>query len=176
MPVDNYAGNINFKQVYQDPDITLYMPVDITSFHKSREMAMQAQERYSNAGISKENLKALADSAIEQLNNELNKDKLRTNMTVLWNNILARMQFPVDEHCAVRMGAIATLMPDEPEHYMNDNYTAHKMRLALQNPNLYAFFLNMGVAFTPEYTAVLRTLSVEEYLMKRNSLLAGMKL
>lgn len=163
-------NNPLYKQCYNDNGITLYMPDTLTSYHKSREIAMQAQERYSKGGISKEVLQAMATKAIE-LCNKGTLDNIRTDMAIIWGNIQARMADPVDELCAIRMGAIATFMENEDPDKVEMAWTNKKLRLAEQYPDLYAFFLNTGIAFTPEYSSLLRGLNVEDYLNNRAEML-----
>ncbi len=157
-------------QICYDAEVTLYQPVDLTSYHKSREVAMQAQERYSRGGISKEVLEAMAGRAIEMCN-KANVDTLKSDMAVLWNNLLARMRDPVDELCCIRMGAIACFLDNENPDKVEPAFTDKKLRLADQHPDLYAFFLELGIAFTPEYSNLLRGLNAQDYLSNRAEML-----
>jgi len=169
-------NNPLYQICFEGDGVTLYMPVDIHSYHKSREIAMQAQERYSKGGISKEVLQAMAAKAIEICNKTQSNDTIRTDMGVLWNNLLARTADPVDELCAIRMGAIACFLPNENPDTVEIAFTNKKVRLAEQHPNLYAFFLNTGIAFTPEYSNLLRGLNVEDYLSSRADMMKGLTL
>lgn len=170
------AGNPLFKVVYGDGDNALYMPVDLTDYHKSREVAMQVQERYSRGGISVEVLQATAEDALKRINTTNSVDSLRTDMAVLWSNLLARTKEPIDELCAIRMGAIACFCENEDPNNVSATFTAHKLRMAEKDPNLYAFFLTMGIAFTPLYSNLLRTLNVEDYLIARAQVLQSLTL
>lgn len=166
--------NPRYKIAFTYQDVNLYMPVDITDYHKSREVAMAAQEKYSNAGVSKEVLQEIATKAIEICNKQLNLDTLRTDMGVLWNNLLARMKSPVDEYCAIRMGAIACFLEDENPDIVQEFWTRQKVDLAFKNPELYSFFLSMGIGFTPEYYNLSRTLNWEIYLQNRDQMLESL--
>jgi len=168
------SGNPLYKVAFQNDSITLYMPVDITSYHKSREVAMQAQERYSKAGISKEVLNDIATRALEMVNKTNAIDTLRTDMAVLWNNLLARMNDPVDELCAIRMGAVACFLDNEDPDKVEIAFTDRKIKLAFEHPDLYAFFLDTGISFTPTYSNLLRGLNVEDYLNNRREMLKGL--
>ncbi len=170
------SDNPLFKVAFQNNSVTLYMPVDVTSYHKSREVAMQAQERYSKAGVSKEVLEQMCARAIEMCNKTTSMDTLRTDMGVLWNNILARMNDPVDELCAIRMGAIACFLDDEDPDKVEISWTDRKVRLAFEYPDLYTFFLDTGISFTPTYSNLLRGLNVEDYLSNRKEMLKGLTL
>lgn len=168
------SSNSLYKVAFQNASITLYMPIDLTSYHKSREVAMQAQERYSKAGVSKEVLSDICSRAIEMCNKTTYVDTLRTDMGVLWNNLLARMNDPVDEYCCLRMGAIACFLEDEDPDKVEMAWTEKKIRLAFEHPDLYAFFLDTGISFTPVYNSLLRGLSVEDYLNNRKEMLKGL--
>jgi hypothetical protein len=165
-----------YKLAFENDTVRLYVPEDLTNYHKSREVAMSAQERYSNGGISKDLLQALAADALERCNKQLDTNTLRTDMAVLWNNILARTKEPVDDDCAVRMGAIACFLEDENPNKVEDAWTRKKLMLAKEYPDVYAFFLNMGIAFTPAYNSLLRGLNVQDYLNKREEMLKGLTL
>lgn len=161
------ADNPLYKVCYEKNGIKLYMPIEVTNYHKSREVAMQAQEKYSNAGITKETLQAFANRAIEICNKEHKTDTLRSDMVILWSNLLSRTQSPVDELCIIRMGAIACFLENEPTDQVIDAFTRRKVKLAEEHPDLYAFFLNMGIAFTPAYMTLLGSLNVQDYLTER---------
>lgn len=169
-------NNPNFTEIFVDTRFgkKYYMPVQITEYHKSRELAMAAQERFAQCGISKEFLQIMAEKMIDAVNNVDNKSTLRTDVAVIANNILARLKEPVDEHCAVRMGAIAAIWEDEDPNKVDYPIIERKMQMAKENPDLYAFFLNTGVAFLPEYVQVLRTLTAEEYFLSRKIMLNGL--
>src|SRR6478736_3733974 len=158
-----FADNPIYKIAFQNNFVTLYTLVDFTTFHKSREIHMQAQERYSKCGISKEVLEAICSKAITMCNKVAGTDELRTNMAVLWNNILARINHPLEELCAIRMGAIACFLEGEQPDKVEMVWTNKKVDLAIEHPDLYAFFLDLGIAFTPTYNALLRGLNVEDY-------------
>lgn len=151
-----------------------YCPSQVTSYHKSRELAMQAQERFSRCGIDKDTLESFAKQLLEASNKVLAKDTFRSDVAVIANNLIARMKEPVDELCAVRMGAIACFIDGEDPNKVIYAWTEKKMQLALTHPDIYDFFLHMGIAFTPEYAQVLRTLEAEEYFLKRQEMLKGL--
>lgn len=168
--------NPQYKVIFKSDAVTLYVPVEYTDYHKSREVALQVQERYSKGGVSKEVLEAMCGDAMERLNKQNNLDTLRTDMTMLWGNLQARTKDPVDELCAIRMGAVACFMENEDPDKVLMAFTNAKMKLAEQDPTLWDFFLNMGIAFTPTYSSLLRSLNVEDYLMAREQMLRNMTL
>lgn len=151
-----------------------YQPAEIIGYHKSRELAMQAQDQYSRCGINKETLAAFAGKLLEIANKQNNTDTLKTDIGIIANNLKARMASPVDELCAIRMGAIACFMDGENHEEVKDAWTRKKLALAEQYPDIYAFFLNTGIAFTPEYNQLWRGLQAEDYFQMRRSMLDGL--
>lgn len=174
-------------QLYDNPDytpvytsetvgITFYIPADTSNYHKSREMAMQAQEAYNRCGISREVLQSMTAKMLEIANNQLDKDTVRTDIGILANNLNYRMTKIADEACIMQMAAIGLLCEREDPNALTDGWTKHKLRLAEQHPDIRDFFLQMGVAFSPEYATALRGLAVEEYLTERQLVLNGLTL
>lgn len=164
----------DFIVAFEFNGIVFYEPNEITGYHKSRELAMQAQDQYSRCGISKEVLKSFADKLLEFANKQLNTDTLRTDIGLIANNLLARMKSPIDELCAIRMGAISCFLEDEDPNTVTEVCTMHKMRLADKHPDIYAFFLNRGIGFTPEYNNQWRTFQAQDYFQQRKLMLDGL--
>jgi len=151
--------------------VKFYEPIEITSYHKSRELAMQAQDIFSRCGIDPDTLKVFAEQMIHSANKELTSTNFRSDMAVIGNNILARLKSPVDELCAIRMGAISVFLEDEDPNKVVRSYTEKKMRMAEEEPDVFDFFLQRGIAFTPEYVQHFRTLEAEDYFEKRAQML-----
>lgn len=160
----NFEGNILYKEVFRSDNIVLYAPVE--DYHISRYIAANAQNIYSSCGITRELLSSFLDEFIRQANDEKIK-QLRTNIGVLANNLKYRLQYPVDEECAIRMGAIYTFMQGEDPNTVVNAFTEAKVNAARQDPALYAFFLNEGIKLTPSWTGFDSPLTDTEYLMKR---------
>lgn len=156
---------------HESTGVCFYMPSEVTGYHKGREMAMQVQDTYSRCGISREVLQSFIDTITEFANKTLNVDTLRTDLGVIAANLKYRMSHIVDEQCALRMGAMACFIEGEDPHKVVEAWTVKKLNLAQQHPDIYAFFLNMGVAFTPEYNNLLRFLEAQEYLKERQIML-----
>jgi len=171
-----YKDNPDFVAVYtHEPTGTIfYSPTEIYGYHKSREMAMQEQDTYSRCGISKEVLQSFTDTLLSHANKQLNSDTLRTDIGVIANNIKYRMTTIVDQQCAIRMGALACMVEGEPHDRVVDAWTQKKVRMANEHPDIYDFFLHLGIAFTPEYAAALRGLTAREYFQQRDQILSGL--
>jgi hypothetical protein len=158
-----FANNPKYKEVFYSKvhDIKFYMPEDVaTGYHLSRYVAAGAQNIYSSAGATKDLLGAMMDKMLELCNEEKNVKSLRTDIATLANNIKYRIKYPVDEDCALRMGAIYTFVDGEDPDSTEDYWTRRKLALAkgdaAQNippdPELYAFFLSIGMPFTPSWS------------------------
>lgn len=158
-------------------NLSIYTPSDSTDYHMSRYVAAGAQEIYSSCGATKEltgkmyqEMKRICDEA------HSNKDLSGyMKINTLLDNLLYRHAYPVDELCALRMGAILSFLPDEDPESIYDANTRRKVALALGDPannivgdpELYAFFLTVGVVHTPAYTGLLDTLIASDYLERR---------
>jgi len=166
--------NLEYIEAFRHNDIVFYMPLELTGYHKSRELAMQAQDQYSRCGISKEVLASFTAKMLELANKQNNTDTLKTDIGIIANNLNARMQSPMDELCAIRMGAIACFLEEEDPNKVSDAWTNKKLKLADQYPEIYAFFLDTGIGFTPEYANQWRTSQAEDYFQKRSLMLNGL--
>lgn len=160
-------SNPLYKEVFRHGTDVFYMPVETTAYHKSRELAMNGQDIFSRCGIDPETLRTYMQQLLDVANGNKAKDTLRSDAAVIASNILLRLKSPVDELCAIRMGAIALIHEDEDPNTCTQAWIKHKTELAQQHPDMFTFFLHTGIAFTPEYNSLLRGLEAEEYLTKR---------
>jgi hypothetical protein len=162
------AHNSNYKLVLEHGGHRFYMPTETTAYHKSRELAMAGQDTFSRAGIDPETLREFAQLLLDKANKVTNDATLRTDVGVVATNLLLRLREPIDELCAIRMGAIACIHEDEDPDKCTQSWIQRKIQLAKEHPAIFDFFLQMGIAFTPEYVNLLRGLEAEEYLLRRN--------
>lgn len=172
----NFKDNPEFVECFNDGNVILYMPAEISAYHKSRELAMQVQDSYSRCGVSRDVLASLTDKLLELANKQNNTDTLKTDIGVIANNLRYRMSNIVDEQCIIRMAAIACFIEGEDPNSVSEAWTNRKVKLSEGNPGLYSFFLDTGVAFTPEYNALLRGLQAGEYLANRKLVIDGLTL
>ncbi len=179
-----FKDNPKYTEVFHSKihDVRLYMPKDVANgYHMSRYVAAGAQNIYSGAGATKELLEAMMDKMLELCNEEKSTKMLRTDIATLANNIKYRLRYPVDEDCALRMGAIYTFVEGEdPEHtegYWTNRKVAWAKGNAAQNiqpdPELYSFFLTIGIASTPVWKELSDTLPGTIYFNTRNDNLNG---
>jgi len=173
--VSAYYSEIHQKHVY--------LPVDsVNGYHLSRYVAAGAQDIFSQSGATKEFIRHIAEAIKEICNNERDRNSLRTDIGTLMDNLLYRLQYPVDELCAVRMGAIYCFIDGENPDNCQDLWTQQKVTLAVGDterkiqgdPDLYSFFLTLGVQSTPSYMESCELLINMEYIMNRRQILEGL--
>lgn len=180
----SFKDNPLYKVVFESKvhGCKFYAPSADSDYHLSRYVAAGAQNIYSGAGTTKDALKAITDKMLELCNDEKNLKQLRTDLTVLAQNIQYRLKYPIDEDCAIRMGAIYVFMEDEEPDEVHDLFTRRKIMMAkgdLANkipadPELYAFFLNTGIANTPAWRESETDLSDTAYFRTREEALSAL--
>lgn len=177
-----FKDNPKYKEVFHSTvhDLRFYMPEDIANgYHMSRYVAAGAQNIYSASGATKDLLGAMMDKMLELCNEEKNVKTLRTDIATLANNIKYRLRYPVDEDCGLRMGAIYCFVEGEDPDVTEDFWTRRKVTLAkgdaAQNiqPDaaLYAFFLSIGLPYTPAWKEQLDTSTGSNYFNQREETL-----
>jgi hypothetical protein len=173
-----FANDPKYKEVFYSKihHTRFYMPEDIaTGYHLSRYVAAGAQNIYSASGATKDLLGAMLDKMLELCNDEKNMKNFRTDIATLANNLKYRLKYPVDEDCALRMGAIYCFAegenPDSTEDYWTRRKLAYAKGDAAQNimpdPELYAFFLTIGIPFTPAWSGPSATSIDSNYFNQR---------
>ena len=157
-----------------------YVPTDIENgYHLSRFVQVQRQALYSSSGATPEVFKRCMDAILDLCNNNGEIKHRFTDIASIANMIKYRLDYPIDEHCSVRMGAILCFVEwDNGEGVVSENpdtftqfFMDRKMDLALNNPDVYAFFLTLGVSNTPTYREHLNILEDNDYFQKRNQVL-----
>lgn len=160
------------------------MPADAANgYHMSRYVAAGAQNIYAASGATKDLLAGMMDKMLELCNDEKSINNLRTDIATLANNIKYRLRYPVDEDCALRMGAIYTFAEGEDSSTTEDYWTGQKLAWAKgdasQNispdPELYAFFLSIGIEFTPSWKEQSAILTDSNYFKTRMDNLNGLQ-
>jgi hypothetical protein len=156
------SENPAYKAVFTSKvhNVTFYMPADIANgYHTSRHVAAVAQDVFSGGGSTRDYLRKVALQVLSWCNEEKNMSELRTNVSAMMQNLLYRTDYPVDELCSIRMGAIYTIMEGEDPDAVQDYWTQQKIILATgsyernikADGELYTFFLSTGIQFTPSY-------------------------
>lgn len=168
--VDKYKLEATFDGV------SFYTPINVADgYHTSRYVAALNQQIYSQAGATKDVLKEIMDEIVLRCNKSFDKDTFRTDVALLASNVLYRLKHPVDEHCAIRMGCLLTFAEYlNVGEYVTENtdrvdlfWEAKKETIAMNNPDAYAFFLQLGIVNTPQYSSHLNTLNEPDYFSNR---------
>ena len=169
----NYAADPRF-QVIREGEIPVYFLKDeyITELHKSREVEAQIQNIYSNSGATAEYLSKFCDELILKLENDPKNDTLRQTMIARLNELKYRTKVPVDHLCGLRMGAILSFIEGEPFE-ASGAWIDKKVQMALEDAELFDFFLRWGISSTPSYSNLLNTLTDRDYFSQRMSMIAS---
>lgn len=153
-----------------------YTAIDPNSYHLSRHIAAGVQNIYSGAGTTKDYLNAITEQMLDIINSG-NKAKIISDLSVLVNNIRYRLSSPVDQDAAIRMGAIYVLHEDEPADEVNAAWTSKKMKMLLNDRELYELFFSEGVEYTPSWIEPLSGLGeMTPYLKRREETLASLSI
>lgn len=177
-----FDNNPKYKEVFHSlvHNIKFYIPEDVANgYHMSRYVAAGEQNIYAAGGATKQLLSAMMDKMLELCNDEKNLKTLRTDIATLANNIKYRLKYPVDEDCALRMGAIYCFAEGENPEHTEDFWTSRKVALAkgdatqkvAADPELYSFFLSLGIASTPAWKELSDTLIDTNYFNQRTDTL-----
>lgn len=145
--------------------LKFYALKEITEYHLSRNVAANAQNIYSEAGLTKNLLKEICDNMTKAVNNN------KLDEVAVWiNNIKARMSYPVDEDSALRMAMIYHFIDGENPDTCENHWTEEKLKLVKQDPEAYSFFLPIGLVFTPSYQQFLTEISLNSFEQRRMTL------
>ena len=166
-----------YQLIYTSPKHgNFYTAIDPNGYHLSRYIAAGVQNIYSGAGSTKEYLEAITEQMLEIINTG-NKGKIISDLSVLVNNIRYRLSSPVDADAAIRMGAIYVLHEDEPTDEVNAGWTSKKMKMVLDDRELYELFFSEGVKYTPSWIEALSdSEEMSLYLKRREQALASLSI
>lgn len=153
-----------------------YTPVNIAEgYHLSRYVEALNQQIYANAGATRDVLQQTVAAILERCNDMKNPKTFRTDVAAIAQSIQYRLQYPVDQQCALRMGAILCFFEDENPDMYNAQLMEKKVTLALEHPELYTFFLTWGISNLPLYRERLDTLTDPDYFLKREEMIRSLK-
>lgn len=161
------ANNPLYTIAYDANEIKLYIPAQETKYHASRFVAMQEQQIYSSHGMEKDVLVGMLNAMVDLCNSDKPVASFRTDIGTMCNNLLYRTQYPIDNKVALRTGAILTFMEDENPDTIDVFWINKKLSLADKYPDLYAFFLTLGLNNLNVYTSLLDTSIDLDYFRKR---------
>lgn len=170
-----FKDNPNYQLIHTTANGTdLYAPADQSQYHLSRYVAANAQNIYSACGTTKETLTVFLNEMVKRCNDAKDTATIRTDIAILANNLLYRIKYPVDEDCAIRMGAIYCFIDGEDPEDVSDMWTRKKMELAKSAPATYSFFLTLGIRYTPSWNGLDSPLTSTDYLTNRDTELAAL--
>lgn len=176
--MSRFADTSIYKLELEVNGIRIYTMLDAKHYHTSRIVQWHSQNIYATAGADKSIIQSIADEMIKLCNSDKPVSSFRTDIGLLAQNLKYRTQYPVDELCALRIGAILSFMETETESEDPDRclhfWIDKKVKLAQENPDLYTFFLSWGVANQPEYNGAIGTSQDLDYLITRRQILATM--
>lgn len=169
-----------YQIVFQIPDVCkIYAPLNTADYHISRLQEAMRQNIYATNGMSSECLNEHLDAIIELCNQTGELKTIRTDIGNLANSLKTRMKLWVDPPSGLRLGAALSFIeyyetvngekkvicenPDKVEWY----YSKKKEDLALEYPELYAFFLTWGGGNSTRSSEYLDILNDSAYLLDR---------
>lgn len=173
-----FAGNPLFKEVFHSKvhNVKFYAPAN-GEYHMSRYVAAGAQNVFSQAGMTKDLITRFLNKMLDICNEEKNVKRVRTDIAILCNNLIYRTDHPVDEDCAIRMGAIYVFIEGENPDTVDPQTITKKINLVKgdpYDPDLYAFFLTLGATNTPSWNESEPVTIDWEYLTNRADMLRSL--
>lgn len=177
-----HAGNPVFRELFHSSvhNARFYAPADGESgYHISRVVGAQSIDLYAQSGATREVLEAITKALETLFEDESSKAKIRTDGTLLVQNLRYRLKYPVDEDCMIRLGAVLTFMESdtygtEAHDSLNPRTTEQKVGMAKSDPDLYAFFLTLGATNMPAYKDFSDICLDPQYLNQRREVLRSL--
>ena len=170
-----------YKLVNEISGYRLYVPVSIEEgYHLSRFIQIQRQSMYASSGATPDVLRKCMDAILDICNMNGQVKHRFSDISGIANMIKYRLDYPVDEHCSIRVGALSCFIEwdgadgavvSENPNEVNQFFMDKKMGLAMSNPDMYAFFLTLGIGNTPTYKEHLNILEDSDYFQKRNQVM-----
>lgn len=164
------ANNPAYQVAFESGEHKFYIPAQDTKYHVSRFVQMQEQQIYAANGMEKDVLVGVLDKIIEICNEDKPIKTLRTDISSYATALKYRTDYPIDNKVALRTGAILTFMEGENPDECNVFWINKKLALADSNPDLYAFFLTLGLSSLRAYTSLLDTSIDLDYFRKREEM------
>lgn len=178
-----FLNNPDFKLETTIADkYRIYTPSNVqTGYHMMRYVEASNQEIYNRAGATPDMLNQVMDAIIERCN-QPNFKNARTEIASLAQSIQYRTKYPVDQHCAVRMGCVLSFMEYEADgvtvsedvNMVQPFWTDKKMKLAFEFPDAYSFFLSWGISSSASYRERLDTLTDLDYFNQRRQAISSL--
>jgi hypothetical protein len=153
-----------------------YAAIDPNNYHLSRYVAAGVQNIYSASGSTKDYLDAMTAQMLDIINTGAT-GRIISDMAVLVNNIRYRLNHPIDQDAAIRMGCIYLIHEDENPDEVNPVWVTRKLGMVKEDAGLYDCFFTVGVTHTPSWKEALSDLGeMQTYLNRRNEALASLSI
>lgn len=165
------ANNPAYQLQHEANGLKVYIPTNIMEgYHTSRYIEANNQIIYADAGATAQTLEYAMDEIIKRANDR-QWESARTDIAGIAQSIKYRLKYPVDNLCAIRMGAILCFaeengVEEDPDTCLSF-WLEKKMTYAMKYPEWYSFFLTWGVSNLEQYRNRLDTLSGLDYFQKR---------
>jgi len=164
-----FKDNQDYKMVFEskihfgndNQPLRFYTLRDISKFHISRYISANAQNIYSESGITPDLLTEICDNMIKAVN-----ERKLDEVSVWVHNIKSRLKYPVDEKASIRMAMIYHFIDNEDPNECENLWTEKKTQLVLSDPEAYSFFLPIGLSNTPSYEAYLQDISTSSLIQR----------
>lgn len=160
--------------------VRLYRPQSVEmGYHLSRYIQVQRQSLYASSGATPEVLQRAMDAILDLCNTNGDVGHRFTDIGGIANMVKYRLEYPVDEHCSIRVGCLlcfaeyeqnGVLVSENPDG-VDAFFLEKKIDLAMSNPDAYAFFLTLGYSNIDSYKEHLNILEDEEYFRKRREVI-----
>lgn len=176
------AENPAYVKVWEWGSYSFFTDFNVTDLHASRYVEALRYLEYANCGITPDILGQLMDEIIQRCNMTLEMKTRTTDIAALAQNVKYRLAHPVDQHCAIRIGSLMSYMEYEHEgKIIAENpqkaesfWFEKKQRLAMEVPEVYSFFIELGMANLPTYKELWPTLSDTDYFLRRDHILSSL--
>lgn len=164
-----------YRLVFSKSGYEFYVPLNMMEgYHVRRYVEIERQRIYAASGATPEVLQTAMDAILDICNSDGKGAHSYTDISAICNMVKYRLEYPIDQHCAVRVGALLVFVrwaeggkqfeenPDDVQPFFTDK----KVDLALMDSDVYAFFLITGTSSIREYSNQLEYLD-ENYYQKR---------
>lgn len=172
-------SNPAYIKVFSYDRYSFYLDSADQELHASRYVEALRWNDYANAGITDTLLDQLMDEVLLRCNTTMEAKTFKTDIAAIALNVKYRLKYPVDQHCAIRMGCILTYMEYEHEGKViaedptkaSTFWLEKKMSLALEVPEVYDFFINTGINALPKYKELWPSLAPTSYFVNRDQMI-----
>lgn len=181
-----FKDNENYILQHEAPGgFRFYVPTNpAEGYHTSRWVEVLNQQIYASGGATKDVLGHTMREIVLLCNKREGLDTVKTDIAGLANSILYRLEYPVDELCGLRMGAVLTFMEyengegrtisEDPSRY-DKFWVDRKLVIAKDDPDSYAFFLGLGLSNIPDYKERLLILNLTDYFQQREETISSLR-